>query len=187
MGRALRTFGLVSLVVFGGIAGCATLEAQKVEAPKVELERVEVAHYWPFYLEAKERRGSPMDLAFILWVNNPNNFDVMLDELGFTVTLEPGFEVNTINVYEKMYIPPKRTNQLRVHVALDAYTTMLSLLVTGGFRLQEMGVKPQDQLKAWWDKVGDFGFKISVTNGTAMFDSERGQTLAYFQGEFPKK
>jgi hypothetical protein len=152
----------------------------------VELQRVEIAHYWTFYLDTKERRGSPLDLAFIFDVENPNHTTVTLEELRFTVAFA-GFEVNTLSVYEKMSIPPRTTNQLRVHAAFDAYTTLLSLLVTGGFRLQEAGVKAPDQVKAWWEAVPDFGFEIAVTNGVATFTSGGEETLAHFKGTFPKR
>jgi len=174
----------------GGLSGCATMPAtaaRPVQPPKVELQRVEIAHYWPFYLDTKERRGSPLDLAFVFGLENPNDTTVTLEELRFTVAFEPGFEVNTVSVYERMSIPPRTTNQLRVHAAFDAYTTLLSLLVTGGFRLQEAGLKAPDQVKAWWEKVSDFGFEIAVTNGMATFRTDRGDSLAQFQGTFPKK
>lgn len=190
MRRALLAGALVSLVGLGGLSGCATVPekaAGPLRPPKVELQRVEIAHYWPFYLDTKERRGSPLDLAFIFGIENPNDRAVTLEELRFTVAFEPGFEVNTLSVYEKMSIPPRATNQLRVHAAFDAYTTLLSLLVTGGFRLQETGVKAPDQVKAWWDKISDFGFEIAVTNGVASFSSGGGEAIAHFRGTFPKK
>jgi len=180
---------MVSLLTGLGLIGLfhQPLQAAELKAPKIELQRVEVAHYWSFFLDTKEKRGSPLDLAFIFAINNPNNFMVMLDDLRFTVEFEPGFEVNTVAVYEDMYIPPKTTNQLRVHAAFDAYTTLLNLLVTGGFRLQEMNVKAQDQVKTWWEKAPDFGYEIRVTNGVASFVSGRGETIAHFEGRFPKK
>lgn len=191
MRRALLASGLIAVTGLGALSGCATMPERAggpVQPPKVELQRVEIAHYWPFYLDTKERRGSPLDLAFVFGVENPNDTVVTLEELRFTVAFEPGFEVNTVSVYEKMSIPPRTTNQLRVHASLDAYVTLLSLLVTGGFRLQQAGVKAPDQLKDWWEKVQDFGFEIAATNGTAIFRSGAGtESLAYFQGTFPKK
>ncbi|HEU5394471.1 MAG TPA: hypothetical protein VFV36_06675 [Candidatus Methylomirabilis sp.] len=191
MRRVLLAGGLTAVVGLGGPSGCATMSPTAggpVQPPKVELQRVEVAHYWPFYLDTKERRGSPLDLAFVFGVENPNDTVLTLEELRFTIAFEPGFEVNTVSVYENMSIPPRTTNQLRVHAAFDAYTTLLSLLVTGGFRLQQAGVKAPDQLKEWWEKVPDFGFQIAVTNGAALFRNSGGtESLAYFQGTFPKK
>ncbi len=188
--RTLLAGGLVAVTGLGGLSGCATMPGTAggpVQPPKVELQRVEIAHYWPFYLDTKESRGSPLDLAFIFGIENPNDTTVTLDELRFTIAFEPGFEVNTLSVYEKMSIPPRTTNQLRVHASFDPYVTLLSLLVTGGFRLQQAGVKAPDQVKAWWEQVADFGFEIAVTNGVAAFSSDRGDSLAYFQATFPKK
>ena len=188
--RALLAGALAAVIGLGGVAGLAPIAetaGETLQPPKVELQRVEIAHYWTFYLDTKERRGSPLDLAFIFGIENPNDTSVTLEEFQFTVAFEPRFEVNTLSVYEKTSIPPRASNQLRVHVAFDAYTTLLSLLVTGGFRLQEAGVKAPDQVKAWWEKVSDFGFEIAVTNGVAAFTSDRGETLAYFQATFPKK
>jgi hypothetical protein len=153
----------------------------------VELERVEVAHYWPFFLDTKERRGSPLDLAFVYGIQNRSDTTVTLEELQFTIAFEPGFEVNTVSVYERMSVPPQTTNQLRVHAAFDAYTTLLNLLVTGGYRLQEAGVKAPDQLKLWWEKIPDFGFGIRVLNGKAMFTSSSGSLLVPFEASFPKR
>lgn len=180
---------MVLLLASVGLVGLfpQPLPAVELKVPKVELERVEVAHYWPFFLDTKEKRGSPLDLAFIFAIHNPNDFKVMLDDLRFTVEFEPGFEVNTVAVYEDMSIPPKTTNQLRVHAAFDAYTTLLNLLVTGGFRLQEMNVKAPDQVKMWWEKIPDFGYEIKVTNGVASFVSDQGEALVPFEGRFPKK
>jgi len=156
MRRVLLAGALVAVMGLGGLSGCATMPetaAGPVQPPKVELQRVEIAHYWTFYLDTKERRGSPLDLAFIFGVENPNDTTVTLEELRFTIAFQPGFEVNTLSVYEKMSIPPRTTNQLRVHASFDPYVTLLSLLVTGGFRLQQAGVKGPDQVKAWWEQV----------------------------------
>lgn len=179
----------VLLLVATTVSGCATMagSGDATQTPKVELQRVEVAHYWPFFLDTKERRGSPLDLAFIYAVQNPGDTIITLEELRFTIAFEPGFEVNTVSVYEQMSIPPRTTNQLRVHASLDAYTTLLSLLVTGGYRLQAAGVKAPDQLKMWWEKVPDFGFGINVANGMAMFSTPSGSLMIPFEASFPKK
>lgn len=171
------------------VAGCATMPMAggPAQAPQVELQRVEVAHYWPFFLDTKERRGSPLDLAFVYGLRNPNDTTVTLEELRFTIAFEPGFELNTVSVYEQMSIPPQTTNQLRVHASFDAYTALLSLLVTGGYRLQQVGVKAPDQLKMWWEKIPDFGFGIRVTNGVATFATPSGSLLVPFEASFPKR
>jgi len=153
--------------------------------PKVELERVEIAHYWPFFLDTENRRGSPLELAFIYRVENPNSVDVMLDSVTFTVAFAPGFEVNTVNTYEDMWIPPFKANELRVNVTLDAFTTLLSLLVTSGHQLEEMGVTAPEQLKTWWEGIQDFAFDIEVRGGKAQFRSSLGDVIVPFEATFP--
>jgi hypothetical protein len=186
MRKALLFITVFLLLASMGMAGCAPAPtpAPELKPPVIKLERVEIAHYWPFYLETKERRGSPLDLAFIFAIENPNDFKVMLDHFKFTVAFE-GFDVNTVNVYEDSYIPAKTTNYLRVHASFDAFTTLLSLLVTGGFKLQEKGVKAPDQVKNWWEGIQDFAFPIQVKEGAATFKSDYGDSIVAFEGTFP--
>ncbi|MBI5583583.1 MAG: hypothetical protein HY892_07145, partial [Deltaproteobacteria bacterium] len=73
-------------------------KAAAAKPPVVKLERVDIANYWSFYLDPKEKRGSGMNLAFVFSMENPNNFKMMLDDLKFTVSFEE-FEVNTITYF----------------------------------------------------------------------------------------
>jgi len=190
--------GLLLLLAFvllaSGVIGCkpAPPPPKEVIPPKVELQRIEVAQYWPFFLDTKKRRGSPLNLAFVYTIENPNDFKVMLDTLQFTVSFEPqpgaaGVELNTIVVYEDMYIPANTTNQLRVVGAFDAFTVLLKLLVISGPKLAELGLKPPfvSVIKNWWETVGEFGFNIHITNGWAEFTSEYGPARSTFTASFP--
>jgi Late embryogenesis abundant protein len=172
--------------------------APKMTAPKapvVKLDRVEIANYWGYYLDGildKEgkltagRRGAPMVLSFVYTIQNPNNHNVMLDNMKFTVAFE-GFELNTLTNFDNSYIPPKKTNTLRVNGTFDYNTANLSLLVTSGHRLQEMNVKSGDLLKKWWEGISDFTFPITV-NGTATFVGPDGKNIIVpFEGTFPEK
>lgn len=198
MRKVLGLF-LVWLIAVGVSMALPPPASAAVEAPKITLERVEVAHYWDFYLDAKEKRGSPMDLVFVFNIENPNSFNVKLEDMKFTVAFDPGFDIVTVtSPYESFYIPAETTSQLRVHATFDSYTAMLSLLVTGGFKLQELNVKAPDQLKNWWDGIKDFKFKIKVTEGTAFFTAYPGfwsglfmspgeeKMLSNFEAQFPK-
>jgi hypothetical protein len=156
------------------------------KAPVVKLERVDIANYWSFFLDPKEKRGSGLNLAFVFSMENPNNYKVMLDDLKFSVSFEE-FEVNTITYYDDNYIPAKSTDHLRINAAFDSYTTMLLLLVSKGHRLQELNVKAPDLLKKWWDDIQDFKFPIMV-NGTATFVGPDGKSMIVpFEGTFPPK
>jgi len=183
---------MVFLLLTGAsIVGCAAptvKPAVGLQTPKVELDRVEVAGYFPY---APPPTRVPLVLAFIFTINNSNDFKVMLEDMKFTVSFEaaPGeyFALITPMVYENMYIPPKTTNQLRVVAVLDSVVVPGNLAVTSGHRLLALGLKGPDVVKDWWEKIGDFAFGIKITEGTASFTSDQGSTLAAFEGHFPKK
>jgi hypothetical protein len=156
------------------------------KAPLVKLERVDIANIQSFYLDPKERKGAVMNLAFIFALENPNNYRVMLDDLKFTVAFEE-FELNTIIVYEDNYIPAKTTDYLRANAFFDSMAAFLTLAVTKGHRLVEMGKKPDEMLKKWWEEVQDFKFPITI-NGTATFVGPDGKSMVVpFEGTFPPK
>ncbi|MFQ6015895.1 MAG: hypothetical protein ACE5NP_10695 [Anaerolineae bacterium] len=187
----LLVMALSFLAVLG--AQCqAAAPAPKLQAPEVELERVEIAHYWPYLLDPKGqvpgfegiKHGSPLTLAFILNLKNPNDFKVMLDDLKFTVQFE-GYAVQTPMVYEDAYIPAQTTNQLRVEATMDAYIVLINLLVTSGFKLQDEGVSGPEKLKGWWEGIQDFAFPIQVVEGVASFKSDYGDSIVAFEGTFP--
>jgi hypothetical protein len=195
---ALLLIGLIGLLAFPCLAAeekaapapkmgkGATAKMAAVKAPVVKLERIDIANYWSFYLDPKEKRGSTLNLAFVFSMENPNNFKVMLDDLKFSVNFEE-FEVNTITYFDDNYIPAKTTDTLRINGAFDAYTTMLLLLVSKGHRLQELNVKAPDLLKKWWDEIQDFKFPIQV-NGTATFVGPDGKSMIVpFEGTFAPK
>jgi hypothetical protein len=154
----------------------------------VKLERVEVASYFPY---APPPARVPLVLGFIYNVNNPNDFPLALEEMKFTVSFEgkPGeyFALNTPLVYERMSIPGKTTNQLRVTTVLDSLIVPGNLAVTSGRRVTDLGLKPGDMVKDWWEKIGDFSFGIKVAEGVAMFDGPGGSMVVPFEDTFPKK
>ncbi len=193
--RTYRVY-LLLFTLIGGLllSACAGQSAQPAEFqdPVVTLNRVEVAHYWPYLLDASGqvpgfegvRHGAPLDLAFIFDIENPNDYDVMLDTLRFTVTFEET-DLMLVNTFEDSWIPGNKSNQLRVHATLDAYTALLSLLVTGGFELEERGTTGPAQIQAWWEGAPDFSYPIRASAGTAEFTSEGGAAIVAFEGSFP--
>lgn len=184
MRKALLIIMVLFLLTGAGIVGCAAPPIK----PEVDLARVDVAGYFPY---APPPTRVPLVLAFIFTINNPNDFEVMLEDMKFTVSFEaaPGeyFALITPMVYETMYIPPKTTNQLRVVAVLDSAVVPGNLAVTSGYRLLALGLKPPDVVKNWWEQIGDFTFGIRVTEGTAEFKSRKGDFLATFESQFPKK
>jgi hypothetical protein len=170
------------------IAGCATMAGTggASQPPRVKLERVEVASYFPY---AAPPARVPLVLGFIFAVNNPNESPAALEEMKFTVSFEgkPGeyFALSTPTVYEKMYVPGKTTNQLRVTAVLDSLVVPGNLAVTSGTRVSALGLKPGDVVKDWWENIGDFSFGIKVSEGVALFNG--GSMVVPFEDTFPKR
>jgi hypothetical protein len=170
-------------------------KALTVKPPIVKLERVEIASYFGFYLDAildKEgkptgkTRGAPLILSFVYSIHNPNNFDIMLNDCKFGVAFE-GFDLNTLTFFDTNYIPGKKTDHFRFNGTFDYNAAMLSLAVTGGMKLKEMNTTPAQELKKWWEGIADFNFPITV-NGTANFIGPGGKTIIVpFEGTFPEK
>ena len=191
-GRPMQTGGLwrgiVFLLVTLAVAGCATMPGGggAVQAPQVRLERVEVASYFPY---AAPPARVPLVLGFIYNIRNPNDVPVALEEMKFTVSFEakPGeyFALNTPTIYERMSIPGKTANQLRVITVLDSMVVPGNLAVTSGTRVTNLGLKPGDVVKDWWEKIGDFSFGIKVSEGVALFNGA--SMVVSFEDTFPKK
>jgi hypothetical protein len=180
---ALLTLGACAAVPKGTAGGAAVLP------PKVDLERVEVASYFPY--DSKIR--VPLVLAFVFKLKNPNDFKVGVESVKFTVGFEasgkPGefFNLATPMVYDNQYIPAKTTNQLRVVTVMDSQVIPGNLAVTSGARLAALGLKAPDLIQYWYEKIGDFPFAIRVSEGSASFTSDRGDGIVGFEGVFPKK
>lgn len=167
---------------------------QNFKAPTVTLKSVEVVHYWGWwYFSSKVEPtkgtagdyGAPLDLAFVFNIQNPNSYPILMDSLKFTVAFDE-FDLNSLISVETQWIPAGKTNQLRVHGMFDGRQSLLSLLVTGGFKLKEKGVTAFDQLEKWWVGVPEFAFPISVKEGSAVFKADDLIKVAAFSGTFPK-
>ncbi len=196
--KALLSGVLVTCMAVFLVFGCAPMQpkpsSENFITPTVSLSHVDVANYWGWWYYAKsveptkgkpDDRGAPFILGFVFEVTNPNEYPVLMDGCKFTIAFEE-FDVNTVNSYETMWIPSGKTNQVRVSAAFDARTTLLSLGVTGGFRLKEKNISLFDQLETWWAGVSDFSFPIYVKEGATMFSANGITAVASFEGSFPE-
>ncbi len=192
---------VIGILFLAGMVGCATTQSagtaakvNKIIPPQVKLVDVQLAHYWGWWYFSKKVKptkgkagnyGAPMDLSFVFEITNPNPFPVQLDGFKFTVAFEE-FDVNTLNAFETMWIPAGKTNQLAVHGMFDARTTLLSLLVTGGFKLKAKHLNVWQQLERWWTGIATFSFPITVHGGAADFHAGGKTVVVSFSGKFPK-
>ncbi|RLB81623.1 MAG: hypothetical protein DRH24_08885 [Deltaproteobacteria bacterium] len=187
---------VLSIVVL--LAGCAGMKAkptqQNFKAPVVTLDSMEVAHafgYWYFSNKIQPTKGkpdnvgAPLDLAFIFNIENPNEYPVKMESLKFTIAFE-GFDLNTVSSTDTMWIPAGKTNQVRVHAHFDVRQSLLSLLVTGGFKLKEKGTNVWAQLEKWWTEIPQYSVPVHVKGGAAIFKADGLTQVATFEATFPE-
>jgi len=176
------------------MVGAAGPTKENFKTPGVTLDSVEVAHsfgYWYFSNKVKPTKGSPdnvgapLDLAFLLNIKNPNGFPVMMEKLQFDVAFED-FVLNTVSTTATQWIPAGKTNQVKVHAHFDVRQSLLSLLVTGGFKLKDKGTNAWDQLEKWWTGIPEYSIPIHVKGGAAIFKAGDLANVATFSGTFPK-
>jgi hypothetical protein len=182
-------------VVAALLMGCAGMMAKPTEknfkAPIVTLSHVEVENYWGWWYYSKKVKptkgnagdyGAPINLAFIFNIENPNKYPIMMEKFQFTMGFEE-FDLNTVIANEAMWIPAGKTNEIRLHSLSDARQALLSLLVTGGFKLKEQGISPA--LEKWWTDIPEFGFQIHVKEGSAIFNADGLMKGVVFNFTFP--
>jgi len=181
---------LIATMAIGGLTSCkpGLLPTEEGGKPKVTLDRVEVMSYFPWTdLPAR----TPLALGFVFNIQNPSGYNIKLDNIKFTVSFEaaPGkyIEIATPTNYDQIYFPPNTTSQYRVVSVIDSATIRLTLLVAQAPKVQEWNLNIPDLIKGWYSKIGDFAFGIKVSEGMAVFNTEKGDVFVHFEGKFPKK
>jgi len=189
----LMGFGAVILGTF--LLACATAPTatkKDFQPPVITLNLVEMPYYtgWWYYDVKVEptkgnagKYGAPLALAFVFDIQNPNEYPVMMDGFKFTVAFD-GIDVNTVNSPEIQWIPAGKTNQVRVMAITDARAALLSLLVTGGFKLKERETNVWAQLEDWWLAAEEYSLAIEVKEGSAIFHADGATNVAAFSGKF---
>jgi len=173
----------------GGMTGCkpGLLPTDETGKPKVTLERVDVAGSFPW---ADLPARTPLALGFVFNVNNPSAYNIMLDNMKFAYAFEvtPDYyvEINVPVSYDRIYFSPHTTSQYRIVSIIDSVVLNGKLAVTQGTKIKELNLKPGELIKDWYSKIGDFKFGIKVTEGMAVFASDKGDIFVPFEGKFPK-
>jgi hypothetical protein len=188
----LSVFIVATLLM--GCAGMAVKPTEKnFKAPIITLSHVEVQNYWGWWYYSKKVEptkgtagdyGAPINLAFIFHIQNPNDYPVLMEKIQFTMGFEE-FDLNTVIANEPMWIPAGKTNEIRLNSLSDARQALLSLLVTGGFKLKDQGISPWAALEKWWTDVPEFGFQINVKEGSAIFNADGLMKAVTFNFAFP--
>ncbi len=192
----LKCLSVVSIVaLLTGCAGMMTKPTQEnFKSPVVTLDSMEVAHafgYWYFSKKVQPTKGkpdnvgAPLNLAFVFNIENPNDYPIKMESLKFTIAFEE-FDLNTVSSTETMWVPAGKTNQVRVNAHFDVRQSLLSLLVTGGFKLKEKGTNAWAQLEKWWTEIPQYSVPVHVKGGAAVFKADGLTQVATFEATFPE-
>lgn len=164
------------------------LPTEETGKPKVILDRIEIMSYFP-WVDLPAR--TPLALGYVFNIQNPSGYNVKLDNIKFTVSFEAApekyIEIATPTYYDQIYFPPNTTSQYRVVNVIDSATIRLSLLVAQAPKVKKWNLNIPKLIKGWYTKIGDFPFKIKISEGMAVFTSEKGDIFVPFEGIFPKK
>ncbi len=193
--RSIIMTGFAAVVLMAFVSACATAPKptqQNFQTPMVTLDSVELPYYtgwWYFSNKVKPTKGdagnygAPLGLAFVFSIDNPNSYPVMLDGFKFTIAFDE-FDVNTVMASETQWIPAGKTNQIRVNATFDARAALLSLMVTGGFKLKAQDMSPWDALEKWWRGVSEYTIPITVKEGAAVFKAGGVTNVVAFDATF---
>ena len=162
--------------------------------PSIRLASFEVPQYDGFWYFSKKvaptkgdegDRGAPLPMSFLFDIQNPNPYPVLLEGFRFTVAFDGDFEVVTLNNQDAYWIPAGMTDQVRVNTMITVRSALLSLLVTGGFKLKDRGWDAWQALERWWKGVPEYAVPVTVTEGAAMFSAGDITRVIPFEATFP--
>ena len=164
------------------------LPTEEAGKPKVTLERVEIQSYFPGQIFPPVPHWL---LAYVFNIDNPSGYNVKLDNFKFTTY----FEATPANIlshdpnYLRSSLFPTPNNQ---PVSGGQYLRFFhDQSESGGGtmlrRFRHLNLKPAEVIKNWYTKIGDFSFGIKVSEGMAVFSSDKGDIFVPFEGNFPKE
>jgi hypothetical protein len=195
-----KRLALMTVLLFGlavVFASCAALQ-KPTEAnfkdPKITLESFMVSQYdgyWYYGSKIKPTKGkagnhgAALPMSFLFNVNNPNPYPILLDGFRFTVAFDKEFDLVTVVNQDSIWIPSGKTQQVRASTLITVRSALLSLLVTGGFKLKAKGISPWDALEKWWVGVPDYSVPVTAHEGSATFRADGVTKTVPFKAEFP--
>jgi hypothetical protein len=195
-----KRLALMTVLLFGlavVFASCAAMQkptAANFKDPVITLESFMVPQYdgyWYYSSKIKPTKGkagnhsAPLPMSFLFNVNNPNPYPILLDGYQFTVAFDKEFDLVTVVNQDSYWIPAGKTQQVRASTLITVRSALLSLLVTGGFKLKAKGISPWDALEKWWVGVADYSIPVSVHEGAATFRADGITKIVAFKAEFP--
>ncbi len=208
MRKLLLSVLCLLFIISSSFIGC-TPKTGTLTAPKVTVERWEPAFFLPWThleLPAAAQAALPrllpgvpnknegvIAIYYIVAIENPNDYEVMLKELNFNVFFKDAktgeyFDAGyTPNTKDTMWIPAKKTNYVRITHFLYSRALATALIAAYGHKLPVKDGIPQteDILKGWWTDIADVKLAMKI-EGQAFFTSPRGDITSTFTAAFPK-
>ena len=191
---------LMTVLLFGlavVFASCAGMQAKPTEAnfksPVITLESFEVPQFDGYYYYSGKTKptkgkagnhGSPLPMSFLFNVNNPNSYPILSEGVKFTVAFE-GFDLVTYNNEDSIWIPAGKTTQIRATTLITTRSALLSLLVTGGYKLKAKGMNPWQAMEKWWAGVSGYTTPVTVHEGAFVFKADGVTKVLPFNATFP--
>lgn len=189
------------IILFSGLAvvfaSCAALQkptAANFQDPTITLESFMVSQYdgyWYYGSKIKPTKGkagnhgAALPMSFLFNIKNPNPYPVLLEGFRFTVAFDKDFDLVTVHNQDSYWIPAGKTQHVRASTLITVRSALLSLLVTGGFKLKAKGMSPWDALEKWWVGIPDYSVPVTVHEGAATFQADGVTKTLAFKAEFP--
>ena len=179
------------------LAACATMgkpTAENFQAPVVTLESFQVPQYdgyWYYAGSVKATKGSngdhgaPLPMSFLLSIKNPNPYPIVLEGVTYTVAFDKDFDLYSGNDSDTYWIPAGATSHVRLTTMITVRSALLSLMVTGGFKLKEKGWSPWDALQRWWEGVPNMTVPVMLKETSLTFKADGVMKVIPFEATFP--
>ena len=191
----------ITILIFGMalvLASCAGMKtkptAQNFKTPIIKLESFEVPQYDGYWYISKKikptkgeagNRGAPLPMSFLFSITNPNPYPILLDGFSFTVAFDKDFDLVTYNNQDTYWIPAGKTDHVRATTMITTRSALLSLLVTGGYKLKARGWSPWQALERWWKGVPNYSVPVTVKEGAFTFRADGIEKVVPFEATFP--
>lgn len=182
-------------VVFTACAGVAVKPtASNFKTPVITLESFMVPQYDGYWYYSKKikptkgqagNHGAPLPMQFVFNVKNPNPYPILLEGFKFTVAFDKDFDLVTVSNSMENWIPAGKTDQVMVTTMITTRSALLSLLVTGGFKLKAKKMNVWQALEKWWKGVPEFSVPVTVKEGAATFSADGVVKVIPFKANFP--
>ena len=182
-------FGLSVVLISCGSMQVKPTEAN-FKAPEITLESFTVPQYdgyWYYSGKIKPTKGdagnhgAPLPMSFLFNIKNPNPYPVLLEGFRFTVSFEKDFDLVTVNNQDSYWLPAGKVQQVRATTLITTRSALLSLLVTGGFKLKAKGINAWQALEKWWKGVPEYSVQVSLKDGAFDFSAEDASIVVPFK------